>query len=196
MLTGHDRDQNLTLAQNYRRLGLTSKLNARTGGMEKLASQVVEKPNPSANPQDPLSVAFKLPTILDPTEARIERDPSTGAILRVIRPPTHTNPLNNPLGDPLNDLSDEQNDEDEENLVPKRVQASLIQELEEQASMEVKKRPRQQSGREKEWIAGLVKKYGEDYGRMARDRKLNPYQQGEADLWRRVDLWKRKHSHP
>jgi len=191
MLTIIDRDQNLTLAQNYRRLGLTSKLNARTGGIEKLASQVDEKHYPSAKPQGPLSVASELPTTLNPTEAQIERDPSTGAIIRVMRPPADTNPLN----DPLNDISDEQNDEDvEEVSVPKRVPPGIIQQLEEQASLEVKKRLRQQSGREQEWIAGLVKKYGDDYGRMARDRKLNPYQQGEGDLRRRANLWKRKHN--
>ncbi|MCJ1251553.1 Nucleolar protein 16 [Trapelia coarctata] len=184
-------DQNLTLAQNYRRLGLTSKLNARTGGTEKPASQIDEIQISSGKPRDPLSLASKLPTLLNPTEALIERDPSTGAIVRVIRPPANTNPLN----DPLNDLSDEQNEEDEEEgSVPKRAPAGIIQELEEQASMEVKKRPRQQSGREQEWIAGLVKRHGDDYGRMARDRKLNPYQQGEGDLRRRVNVWKRKHN--
>ena len=65
-------------------------------------------------------------------------------------------------------------------------------ELEDLASMEVKKRPRQQSQREEEWIARLVAKYGEDYSRMVKDRKLNPYQQGEGDIRRRVSLWQQK----
>ena len=63
-------------------------------------------------------------------------------------------------------------------------------ELEELVSMEVKRRPRQQSQREEEWITRLLDKYGEDYSRMVRDRKLNPYQQGQGDLRRRVSLWK------
>lgn len=187
MLMIINRDQTLTLAQNYRLLGLTSKLNTRSGGIEKLGSQMDEIQNPPSKPPDKLSVVSKLPTTLNPTQIRIERDPWTGAIIRVIRPPKHSNPL----GDPLNDLSDDQNDEDEEEGAPlKRPSAGIVQELEEQASMEVKKRPRQQSEREQEWIASLVKKYGDDYGRMARDRKLNPCQQGEGDLRRRVILWK------
>jgi len=191
MLTAINRDQNLTLAQNYRLLGLTSKLNARSGGIEKLGSQMDEIQNPPSKPRDQLSVASKLPTTLNPTEARIERDPLTGAIVRVIRPPRHSNPLNDPLNDPSDDL----NDEDEEEGAPlKRSSAGIVQELEEQALIEVEKRPRQQSKREQEWIACLVKKYSDDYGRMSRDRKLNPYQQSEEDLRRRVNLWIQRHT--
>lgn len=190
MLTEIGRDQNLTLAQNYRRLGLASKLNARTGGIEQLASQASQAQNPSAKLLDPLSLASKIPTTLNPTEARIERDPSTRAIIRVIRP---HRPID-PLKDPLNSHCDEQNGLEENDAILKGRPAGIVQELEEQASMEMKKRPRQQSEREQEWITGLVRKHGDDYGRMARDRRLNPYQQGEADLRRRVNLWKQKSS--
>jgi nucleolar protein 16 len=36
----------------------------------------------------------------------------------------------------------------------------------------------------------LVNKYGEDYGRMSRDLKLNPMQQTAADIKKRVKKWK------
>lgn len=68
-------------------------------------------------------------------------------------------------------------------------QTNVVRELEKQASIEVKKKPRQQSKREEEWIANLVAMYGEDYARMVRDRKLNPMQQSEGDLRRRIRRW-------
>jgi len=178
-------DSKLTLAQNYRRLGLASKLNARSGGVEVLASDVQDAKIPSAKLRDPLSgKAPKLPTTLVPTDARIERDPETGAIIRLLDPSKHSNPLNDPL--------DELEDEDYMGSLPKGVSGGIVKELEEQASMEIKKRPRQQSQREEEWIEALVEKYGDDYSRMMRDRKLNPYQQSEGDLRRRVKLWKQR----
>ena len=56
--------------------------------------------------------------------------------------------------------------------------------------MEAKKKPRQQSRREQEWIEALVGKWGEDFRGMVRDRKLNPWQQSEGDLRRRVGRWR------
>ena len=67
----------------------------------------------------------------------------------------------------------------------------IVPELEESARHQVKKRPRQQSQREQEWIKLLVDRYGEDYRAMVRDRKLNPMQQSEGDLRRRVAQWER-----
>lgn len=135
--------------------------------------------------QDPLSVASKLPTTLQPSEARVERDPATGSILRVIYPPRENS---NPLNDPLNDLSDVEDAKTIDDIASSHV----VRLLEEQASMEVKKRPRQQSAREEEWIAVLVERHGDDYGGMMRDQKLNPYQQSEGDLRRRVNKWKER----
>ncbi|MCJ1398553.1 Nucleolar protein 16 [Xylographa trunciseda] len=178
-------DQNLTLSQNYRQLGLTSKLNARTGGIEKLGSQVEDNPKHAVQATDRLSVASKLPTSIKPSEARIERDASTGAILRVIHSQTATP---NPLNDPLNKVP-KAHDED---YPPVHFIGGIIPDLEEQASMEIKARPRRQSKREEDWISDLVHKYGDDYSRMMRDRKLNPYQQSEGDLRRRVRIWKEK----
>ena len=49
---------------------------------------------------------------------------------------------------------------------------------------------RKQSQREEEWVGRLVGRYGDDVGRMARDRKLNPMQQSPADIARRVRIWR------
>lgn len=186
VLTVKSRDQTLTLSQNYHRLGLTSKLNSCTGGAERLGSQVDEDAKSSAQFKDRLSVASKLPTSISPSKAWIERDPLTGAILRVIHP---RNTATNPLQDPLNDVLDPQEDGNN-GLVTRLV--GIVPQLEEQASMELKKRRRQQSKREEDWISCLIKAYGDDYSRMARDRKLNPYQQSLGDLRRRAMIWKAK----
>jgi len=49
---------------------------------------------------------------------------------------------------------------------------------------------RNQSEREKEWIERLVERYGEDYRKMSWDKKLNPYQQSEGDIRKRVVKWR------
>ena len=148
-----------------------------------MGSQVNNDPHLTVRAKDRLSVNSELPTSIAPIEARIERDPSTGAILRVFHP--HST-IPNPLDDPLDEVL--QGYDDDDPLVLK----GIIPALEEQASMEIKKRPRQQSKREKDWISDLVKKYGEDFSHMTKDRKLNPYQQSEGDLRRRVRIWREK----
>jgi nucleolar protein 16 len=80
-------------------------------------------------------------------------------------------------------------------MVPERREGEsenpVIRQLEEAARNGAKKAPRGQSQREQEWIEKLVAKYGEDYGKMARDRKLNPMQQTENDIRKRVVKWKK-----
>ena len=51
---------------------------------------------------------------------------------------------------------------------------------------------RNQSGRETEWVARLVEKYGSDYKKMTWDRKLNPFQQSEGDIKKRVLKYNQK----
>lgn len=94
----------------------------------------------------------------------------------------------NPLNDPLNDLSDNEN---EVQLAPG---SNVVQQLERQADREgqsVKnKKPRHLSQREHEWISKLVEKHGDNLAAMTRDRRLNPMQQSEGDLRRRINKWK------
>jgi nucleolar protein 16 len=80
-------------------------------------------------------------------------------------------------------------------MVPERREGEsenpVIRQLEEAALNGAKKAPRGQSSREQEWVERLVGKYGEDYGKMARDRKLNPMQQTAADIKKRVVKWQK-----
>lgn len=205
-LTGTiSRDKKLTLIQNYRRLGITSNLNEPTGGTEKRASG---QPNPSSDSSvftkvsDPLhiSAGSKPATQITPTEARVERDPETGAILRVIYDGEEDateviagrrRRKDNPLEDPLDDIPDAPALEDSKELYPA---PGVISALEEQAREEEealkKRKPRTQSKREGEWIGKLIDKHGDDVRAMVRDKKLNPMQQTESDLQRRIRKWK------
>jgi len=177
-------DSTQTLTQNYTRLGLASRLNAATGGTEtKLSSSSTLKA---------LSISSTVPTAIAPTLARVERD-ETGKIIKVIHSKT-SRP--NPLNDPLNALSDdgEQDDDGDDNMGGFEGFADekneIVKQLEEQASRVAEKKPRKQSQREKEWCQRLVERWGGDYKSMVRDRKLNPMQQTEPDIRRRVEKWR------
>jgi len=98
----------------------------------------------------------------------------------------------NPLNDPLNHILDSEND------VPRvKSENDVVAQLEAQAAAEEEelatKRPRQQSQREEEWIGKLVEKHGDNIRAMVRDRKLNPMQQTEGDINRRLRKWKASH---
>ncbi|KAF2122880.1 ribosome biogenesis protein Nop16 [Lophiotrema nucula] len=198
-------NQRETLSQNYRRLGLTSRLNHATGGTEKTIRLLgLNDPNSSRADTAANSTANKLNIVskakaqdaMETEEVEVERDPETGKIIRVVNDPAAQK--YNPLNDPLNEIEEE--DGEEWNgfaMVPEEDEASenpVIRQLEEAARNGVKKAPRKQSSREEEWIERLVEKYGDDYSRMFRDRKLNPMQQSEGDIRRRVKKWRETHA--
>ncbi|KAI9925526.1 hypothetical protein ASPWEDRAFT_41637 [Aspergillus wentii DTO 134E9] len=189
-------DRKLTLTQNYRRLGLVHRLNAPTGGSEKRPT----KTGVEVQPKDSLHIRgsgtadaqeFAL------GETKVERDPETGKIIRVVRDEDNievagrTISRANPLNDPLNDLSD---GESRAQPQKKNKNSDVVQKLEIQASKEEKsvsqKKPRHQSQRETEWITRLVERHGDNIGAMVRDRKLNPMQQSEGDIKRRLRKWR------
>ncbi|KIY00518.1 uncharacterized protein Z520_04203 [Fonsecaea multimorphosa CBS 102226] len=183
-------DRKLTLSQNYKRLGLSSRLNAATGGTEKKAAK--DKMDIAGVKRDSLAIAGPLAADITPQEVQVERDPETGRILRVIRPETGE-ANQNPLNDPLNDIMDLESQQ-----LRSQPANGIVAELEAQAAEEEellakKKRPRQQSQREEEWIAKLVEKHGDDIKAMAKDLKLNPMQQTEGDIARRIKKWKANH---
>jgi nucleolar protein 16 len=179
-------DRKQTVTQNYKRLGLSSRLNAATGGVEKL------RPGKENNGVGVIAVQKVQPEMKIRTEeVNVERD-EEGKIIRVIRPEgQETIPKPNPLNDPLNDLEedDENEDEPETTRSKSNVIAALEQEAADEAERLSKKRPRQQSKREEEWLERMVTRYGQDTRAMARDKKLNPMQQTEADIQRRLKKW-------
>lgn len=185
----------MTLTQNYRRLGLVHRLNAPAGGSEKRRDGVTEEPTDSLH----INGSAVANTKKGLGETKVERDPETGKIMRIVRDDDMIEfagqklRRTNPLGDPLDDLSDgAAEDEGDEGV--KGTDSAIVQQLERQADKEGRavqnKKPRHQSKREDEWITMLIEKHGDDVTAMARDRKLNAMQQTEGDLRRRIRKWK------
>ncbi|KAI0885166.1 ribosome biogenesis protein Nop16 [Annulohypoxylon maeteangense] len=170
-----------TASQNYRRLGLVSRLKAPAGGVEPSARVK------SAKPADPFAITSQ-PAGAVIGEVRVERD-ENGRIVRVLH---GSGPKENPLNDPLNDLDSDDDMEDEEaaeeweGIDEVEDGTGIFPELETQANRPVAKKVKTLSKREAEWLQRLVEKYGDDTKAMARDRKLNPRQQTEADIARRI----------
>ncbi|KAI5965342.1 NOP16 [Candida pseudojiufengensis] len=170
-------DKSLTLKQNYKKLGLTSKLNKPAGGVEqkietltdlKKKYKKLQEQNQSVSIEDIENTED--PSRIPEGEARIVRDPKTNEVLEVI----------------YGTMKVEETEEE-----PKQ-ENSVIKELEEYASQHAKpKRERHLSERENEWAQKLYEKYGDDYDKMKWDKKLNIYQQSVGDLKRRIGKWKK-----
>ncbi|KAI1340969.1 ribosome biogenesis protein Nop16 [Xylariaceae sp. FL0016] len=197
-------NKNETTTQNYRRLGLVSRLRAPTGGVEphlkstSTSPATAAKPSTSTKPADPFTITPTSNAVV--TEARVERDPATGKILRILST-TGARRRANPLNDPLAEL-----DSDSESGADANADAeewdgfedgsedgddnAIFRQLEAEANRPVEKKPRTQSTREAEWLERLVARHGGDTRAMARDRRLNPMQQTEADIQRRLRKWK------
>lgn len=192
------RNKKETLSQNYRRLGLAVKLGKATGGVEKHASNVgpaSASTTTASAAQDPLAVTPASGYRGAFTSVKVERD-ADGNIVRVLR-------KDNPLNDPLNDLDSEDDDEEnqegsqnedegEPSAAVTRGKPRVVDLLEEQASAPTEKYVRHQSSREREWVERLIAKHGDNTAAMAKDFKLNPMQQTEADIKKRLRAYKEK----
>lgn len=215
-----NRDKKETLSQNYDRFGLVAKLSHTAGGKEKKIKDILLHNPPSADSDSPFSPSTTTTTststtktttkkdpltyhsrdrgLLQVSEVKVERDPATGRILRVIRD-------SNPLRDPLNEIEspsssavldkDKEEEEEwggidsdspEEAARKERKRPLVVRELERLANQPVEKPERHQSEREREWLERLVARHGDDVSAMARDAKLNPMQQTAADLNKRL----------
>ncbi|OAA72537.1 nucleolar protein 16 [Cordyceps fumosorosea ARSEF 2679] len=199
-------DKKATMSQNYRRLGLVSRLRAPTGGVEgrldqtSVAALQAAHSAADAVSRNPFAIDTTEKAVI--TEARVERDAS-GKIIRVVRD-------DNPLKDPLRHLDED--DEDGDQVVTEldgggyvknrksreeheewggivdvdEGTTDVVRELVEQARNPAPKKARHLSEREAEWLSRLVARHGDDTRAMARDPKLNPMQQTAADIARRL----------
>ncbi|KAF2484025.1 ribosome biogenesis protein Nop16 [Neohortaea acidophila] len=199
-------DKTQTLTQNYRRLGLAAKLNKTTGGVEKTATSLQKEQDGTgglANGQLHGLVigggSRRAAQTMEVKEVEVERDPKTGRILRVVGAESVKA---NPLGDPLNDLDSDEEDSEGDvydqhgaALRPSaearsEARTTVVRDLEREASRPEAKYRRHQSEGERAFVEELVEKYGDDYGKMARDMKINYMQRSEGDLKRRVKKWR------
>lgn len=187
-------DKSETLAQNYKRLGLTRRLNKNTGGTEKKVSDVGTE-----DIGDELEIGGVGKTKqLDVGEVKVQRDPVTGRILHVL---DKTSVKPNPLNDPLNELDSESSTSDAEpsfdqhghskaGAIRTEPQTAVVAELERQAARPEKKYKRRMPEGERAFVAELVAKYGDDFEAMGRDMEINYMQRSAGDLKRRVKRWK------
>lgn len=196
-----NRDKTQTLVQNYRRLGLTTRLNAPTGGVEKPTG--VDGATADRMTSDSLFITGKdrPDAPIDAEEIQVERDPETGKIIRLITDNKSDNEIevagrkvnrNNPLSDPINDIEHKKVNAQRNVSQSEFIRGLEMRALQEEEEASKKRRPRQQSKREEEWIERLVARHGENVKAMVRDRKLNPMQQTEGDIQRRIHKWQAK----
>lgn len=174
-------DNSQTMVQNYKRLGLAVKVNKATGGVDKTVEDLAE---------DEASDSLKIGALpkMEVKEARIERDAETGKILRVVDGIDEG--VANPLNDPLNDIDSDSDDNNQSAAVPAAPKTAVVAQLEQEARRPENKYQRKQSQGERDFIEDLVRKYGDDYGKMARDTKINYMQRSAGDLKRRVKKWR------
>lgn len=178
--------------QNYRRLGLVSRLKAPTGGTEKKIRTEEGEDEPSSSTTQRLAATHSTPFEITNvekaivTEARVERD-ADGKIIRVIHAATE-----NPLNDPLNHIEKPNHDHSHQHSLShtltdvEEANTDVVRSLLEQSAAGGASRPRHQSEREVEWLGKLVAKHGDDYRAMARDARLNPMQQTASDIAKRI----------
>ncbi|CCK71157.1 Nop16p KNAG_0G00990 [Huiozyma naganishii CBS 8797] len=193
-------DHSLTLAQNYKKLGLRAKLQTPAGGQEADFSKIIKK-EPSikksvfdeddesdedhadqlkgSESKEEIDESTFSPENIPEGEARIERD-SEGNVIRIIYGAKKAFNIDADVNEMKQKVDDES------------AKTEAVKELERFADRPLVVKKRVMSKREDEWLEKLYKKHGSDYRKMFFD-KLNVYQQSQTDLKRRVLKWKKAH---
>ncbi|EEB06412.1 ribosome biogenesis protein Nop16 [Schizosaccharomyces japonicus yFS275] len=166
-------DKNLTLKQNYQKMGLIVTPNHATGGTEKL----YPTPKRDENYEPTAEELEEVKKNLLPGQALIRRN-DDGEIIEVVYGKEKT--LDDVLDAPIDQAP---------------AKTDLVAKLEREAAERAK--PRQKnplSKYEREYVNRLIAKYGTDdesFEKMARDTKLNPRLHSSAHLkalFKRLDL--------
>lgn len=184
-------DDSLTLAQNYKKLGLRAKLQTPAGGQEadlskenkkvpllKQAYESDEEEDGEQQVHDGLnsdemnSDGEYLEERIPEGEARIQRD-ANGDVVKVVYGTLKASDIDH-------------------SKIGVRKSTDVVEELEKFATRPLPKKERCQSRREEEWLENLYRTHGDDYRKMFFDKKLNIYQQSEGDLKRRIRQWKKR----
>ncbi|KAJ3236812.1 Nucleolar protein 16 [Chytriomyces hyalinus] len=168
-------DRNLTLRQNYQRMGLTANLNGKAGGEAIHVRDVRSAAGGDASGEVMVEMRSReefdnMPNVGRAGGAEISGDSSdSGAHLALIEEPVVVDPKTQ--GRKINPL-------------PINVAEALIDE----ASKGEAPRHTHSSSQEVDILTALSKKYKDDFAAMARDRKLNPYQLSAGQLKRKFKI--------
>lgn len=185
-------DPELTAKQNYKKLGLTFKLSAPSGGEEKkikvaeihhgnmeesLFEEDDEEENGNNDNDSEEGDPYDPANILEGT-AKLVKD-ENGKVLKIIYGTKKISQSNS------NDNSNEGNAQvrDDED---KNEAKEVIAELEELANIPKKKEVRKMNEVEIVRYRKLIDKYGEDYEKMKWDKKLNPFQLSPGQLKKQI----------
>lgn len=155
-------DPSLTLAQNYKKLGLRAKLGAPSGGSEyKKGAEDVNNGTLGLVPTPKVQSG----KIIHDEDGKVRVEYSQ---------------------------NEEDEDMSKEELEEWNgfEESDVVKELKTLAANEVKV-PRVQSDREADWVRRMVEKHGDDYEAMLWDKNLNIWQQSLGDIKRRVFKWKK-----
>lgn len=167
-------DKKLTLKQNYEKLGLTPRLKKYTGGEEKQIKTISELKKEkeeleSAGHVAPEEIAVETDPLKIPEgEARLIRDPETNEVVQIIYGTMKAAAVEEPK--PQSTIIDE-----------------LVEYAEQHASEPKAPKPRDE---EAAFLEKLYEKYGDDYGKMKWDKKLNPFFFSEGQLKKKIAVWK------
>lgn len=196
-------DYSLTMKQNYKNLGLRSKLQAAAGGQEVDYSKVAEKiavddgaegsdededlNEESEEEEEDEKAENKVvdeeefdENKIPEGEARIQRD-ADGNVVRVVYGKLKKFDIDTDVSVLKQQVAAEE----------EGTKTEVVKELEAYAARPAKKDIRVQSEREEEWLERLHKKHGNNYRKMFFDKKLNIYQQSMGDIKKRMTVWKK-----
>lgn len=201
-------DSTLTAKQNYKKLGLTFKIGATTGGEEKKIvigpinrgnmeeslfddaeedeeeQEEQEEEQEGFDPYDPMN-------IIEGT-AKIMKD-DNGKVIKIVygtkklisKQANHNKDSEN--RDSENEDGDDGDDDDAEDEEDDQSEArQVIAELEELSRIPKKKEVHKMNELEQYRYKKLIEKYGQDYERMKWDKKLNPFQLSPGQLRKEI----------
>ena len=199
-------DPSLTAKQNYKKLGLTLRLSAASGGEEKKIrikpihhgnmeeslfddddeekEDKVKEDEEELDPYDPAN-------ILEGT-AKFMRD-DEGKVIKIIYGTKKITKISENNDDLKNDENSDESDDDESDDDQSEAK-QVIAELEQLASIPKKKEVIKMNEVEISRYSKLIAKYGEDYEKMKWDKKLNPFQLSPGQLRKQIKKYLQYHA--